>query len=313
MRYLLPTVGGAVLLLLGVDVFLTVFHPEGRGGPFSGRISRLVWRLFRRFGVRRDGRPRERLLSLAGPLLAVLAPASWILVLIVGFALVYYPFMSEFLVSPGTLRAPWAEALYFSGYAAATLGLGDVVADSTPLRLAMVVESISGFALLTAGLTYILAVYRQRAAMAALSSEVLARVEWAETTERAWDGDLALASWDGWLQHVARELTGIRHAQAQYPIVQYFREMDERNALAVQLGRLLDILRAGSVPGQPQLDLRGLPGYGSMDHALRTLFGVVERDLLPDGTGTGDPDLERLHGLLMGYMGYPARRALATR
>ena len=89
---------------------------------------------------------------MGGPFLAVLTPPAWALIVVAGFALIFYAWIEGFLVSPGSLRAPWAEVLYYSGFSAATLGTGDVLADLPALRLLTILEGLSGFALLSASL-----------------------------------------------------------------------------------------------------------------------------------------------------------------
>lgn len=50
--------------------------------------------------------------------------------------------------------------------------LGDIVADGEVLRLLTALESFSGFALLSASVTYLLAVYRELIAVQSLASNV---------------------------------------------------------------------------------------------------------------------------------------------
>ena len=95
---LIPVIGAALLLLLAADVFFTVFSPHGRGGPVNRRQNRALWALFRASGRRRDGSARDRWLPLAAPFMVVSTLAFWVLWLVIGFALVYYPWIESFLV-----------------------------------------------------------------------------------------------------------------------------------------------------------------------------------------------------------------------
>lgn len=113
--YLLLLVFGVLLLvLLFVDVFLTVLHASGRAGPITRRYNRLLWAAFRAVGVRSDGIPRERFLAFGGPVLVATTLLVWVGWLVLGYFLLYLPFISSFLVPPGSLRTPWTEALYYS-------------------------------------------------------------------------------------------------------------------------------------------------------------------------------------------------------
>lgn len=84
---MIATAGFLVLLLLYLDVFLTVFHPEGHGGPLTGRLNRTAWGGFRALA---GARPAKAL-AFAGPMMPVLTLLVWMGLLIAGYALIYYP------------------------------------------------------------------------------------------------------------------------------------------------------------------------------------------------------------------------------
>ena len=115
------TLLGVILIILGLrDVFHQLFHPSG-AGSVSGILMKAVWRVFRRLVARRY----RSLLALAGPSALVAVIASWVVLLAVGFALLYWPRL------PGgfafaTALDPWKEggfidALYLSLVTLATL------------------------------------------------------------------------------------------------------------------------------------------------------------------------------------------------
>jgi hypothetical protein len=147
----LALVGFAVLVLLLVDVVQTVFVPRGDAGPLTRRVHRAVWGAARR-GVRRGPR-RRQVLALVGPVLLPLTVLLWAVELVVGFALVYLPLSERFVVpEEGGTPSPAALALYVSGYSATTLGVGDVSAGDTLVRMLIVVEAACGFAVFSVGI-----------------------------------------------------------------------------------------------------------------------------------------------------------------
>jgi hypothetical protein len=157
---------GICLLVLGLwDTALTVLHPARRG-PMSVAIGRATWIVLRAMSRRRDG----RLLTFAGPFAMAAGFMSWVTSLWIGFALIYLPFIGEFVYTdPATFGPPGLpEALYVSGVALTTVGFGEVVAATDALRLVTVAESASGLAAITAAIAYVLSVYplvtRQRSA-----------------------------------------------------------------------------------------------------------------------------------------------------
>ena len=229
---LIPAAGSLLLLLLAIDVFLTVIHPEGHGGPLTRRQNRLLWALWKAAAPRSSR--REAWLGLAAPTLAVLTPAIWAALLVTGFALLYFPAVEGFLVSPGALRAHWAESLYVSGIAAATLGTGDVVPDSIAVRLLTVVEALSGFALLSAALSYILSIHTEHAVKTTLAADIAAQFDAsARSDEDPFEREQ-------WLDGVTQRLLHVMHAHAQYPILHYFHPADRRDSLTVQLAPFVE-------------------------------------------------------------------------
>lgn len=282
MQIVWPLLGGSMLVLLVVDVFMTVYHTEAHGGPLNRRQNYLLWEVFRWVAARLDGGVRPRFLSLAGPLLAVLTPAGWVVLLVVGYALIYYPWIGTFLVSPGHLRAPFAEALYYSGMVAPTLGTGDVVADTVALRILSIVECFSGFALVTAALTYALSVYGELARAITLATEIAARLDGhLDRVPRAAD-DPFVESWGGWMEDTGRMLRQLRHAYTQYPILHYFRPREEASSLPLQLVRLLELVDVVEAsPDRGGASLARHPGLYTLEAGIRIVVGSADRRLLP--------------------------------
>src|SRR5687768_10846739 len=116
--------GAALVLLALADVFLTVLHPRADAGVVSPRLNRAIWTLFR-VGSRPFRRRGEFILCYAGPVLLALTVAVWVMLLVVGFALIYWPALGREIAAIGDTPHDFATALYFSGTCLTTLGFGD--------------------------------------------------------------------------------------------------------------------------------------------------------------------------------------------
>jgi hypothetical protein len=306
MAFVLSAAGTLIVLVLCWDAFITVFHPEGRGGPVNRVQRRVVWGAFRAVGRRRDGSTRDTLLGYAGPVVAVLTPTVWMALLIVGCAMIYYPWIQDFLYSPGAMRTPWLEALYFSGYAASTMGLGDLTPDHEPLRALSVVQSVMGFALLTASLTYILAVYREVVVMNSLALEIRARLP-DHAPVPVLESDRQQQEWDAWFAHVMRILLQSRQAFGQYPILHYFRPADRSNALSVQLGKLIAVR---ALLEDDHAQLAETPAFRGFSRGIDLYLQALTLHVLPNRRTAGQRPLEELsrseaealHGELIDYL-----------
>lgn len=309
--------GVLLLALLGLDILLTIFPPLGHGGPVHRRQNQLAWSVFRLLGRRSDGSVRPTVMGLAGPLIAMMSVAVWGVWLVVGFALVYAPHSTSFSTTAAAAPDGWAEALYYSGYVATTLGLGDVVATTPALRLLTVVEAMAGFALFAVATSYVFSITRELATAGTLALELASfRGGGDGRSQRArfgGEGDEAIARWtEAW----ARSLFRMTHAHGQYPLLQFFRATDHDRALPVQLGRLLDLVSdetdagGGADVGGPGARRQASSGVSPLLRAALLRYLVeVNRACIPSRfdplpAPPGEVSAERLHARLLRYTCY---------
>ncbi|MGY1669119.1 potassium channel family protein [Geodermatophilus sp. SYSU D00710] len=238
----LVTAGGAVVVLVALrDIFHTIWHPSGRGG-LSRRLMSGVWRV---------GRRRRALGPLTGPLAMVVVVLAWVVLILLGWALVYWPHLPDGFLFGSTLdpvsRAGLLDAVYLSTVTLATLGFGDIVPSADWLRIAVPVQALIGFALITAAVSWVLQVYPALTRRRALAVRVslLRRVD---TAALVADPQSGLAA--PLLQDLAVGLAQLRVDLTQYAETYYFRDGDPDASLPAMLGVLLDLgERAGRSPG----------------------------------------------------------------
>lgn len=310
MTALWVSAGISVLGLLVVDVFFTVLHAQGRAGPLTHVQNRVLWSVFRRAGARSGGGQRPGLLAVAGPVMVVVTLVSWVVLLTVGYALVYRPWIESFLASPGAVRSPWVEALYYSGYTAATLGFGDLVPDQEALRLLAPVEAFSGFALMSASITYLLATYREMISMRSLALDVAGYFRANPIPSREFAESGGYVAMARWAESISTRLTHSLQAHFQYPILHFFRPADESWSLPVQLGRLLE-LRAETAAVEaedPAAVARRHPSFRALFDAVDEYLREVERHFVPGGAGTDGAEVAgsaaEAHRRLLRHLGY---------
>jgi hypothetical protein len=121
------TAAGAVLLgLVALDMYRTILHFHGRSGPVTEVLIFAVWRLARGAAFRRSRPGRHHLLNHVGPLLLPVTVATLVSLIILGYALLYWPHLpAGFNVDEKAQSPRGIEALYFSGITFTTLGYGD--------------------------------------------------------------------------------------------------------------------------------------------------------------------------------------------
>jgi hypothetical protein len=209
------TVLGAALAAAGlVDVFQTLLHPGGRG-KLSRLVTRGVWGASRMAG----GPVR----SIIGPLAIAAVVIMWVALEVLGWALICLPHIPDgFTYSSGLDPAEYpdfAEAVYISLVTISTLGFGDVVPTHGWLRLVLPLESVTGFALLTAAVSWFLQIYPALARRHALAIrlELLERTEYVSILDSADD-----TSSSRMVEILARDFIQMRVDLMQNPETYYF-------------------------------------------------------------------------------------------
>lgn len=235
---------GIVMIGVGLhDMFHTLLHPKGQG-----RLSQLVlagmWRVSKATG--------HRLGSTVGPLAMVAVILVWVLLQVLGWALIYLPHVPEgFRYSSGVDPAVYPdviEAVYLSAVTLSTLGFGDMVATDPWIRAGSPLQALTGFALLTAALTWFMQIYPPLSRRRALALELkgLADTEWADSME---DGDPVVLT--RVLDTLAAELVTVRVDFGQHAEGFYFQESEPDLSLARQLPYALTLRDTALATSEP--------------------------------------------------------------
>lgn len=161
-KILCTVLGASLLLLVAYDVFQTILHARGRTGPISEVINRTTWNVMRWIAGRFAPPMRHKVLNLVGPTLLPMLIVIGVTMLIVGYALIYYPHLpDEFQIDDAIKDLPrWDNALYFSGVSLLTVGYGDITPITISMRTVALFEGASGFALISLAISYVVTVYR---------------------------------------------------------------------------------------------------------------------------------------------------------
>ncbi|WP_198733434.1 potassium channel family protein [Sanguibacter suaedae] len=234
------SVVGALLVLGALrDVFLTLWHPSGQG-RLSGYVSTVLWRAARRIGPRAQNH--------AGPAVLVAVIVVWGSLVVVGCALVYWPWVPEaFVYGSGVPEGRWAgalDALYVSAVVLGTLGFGDIVPASGVLRLVAAGEALVGFGLLTAGMSWVQqitpALQRRRSLAGELDALARSARAAGSGAEHDEDGDEDEDDAHGLpplhvIDDLVRSVVAVRVDLWQHAQTYYFRDSDPSVALDLAL------------------------------------------------------------------------------
>lgn len=269
MDSVLTIVGSALVLVVVRDVFHTLFHPIGHGS-IAPKVMKLVWRVLRLFPADR------RIASLTGPLGMVAVIGTWAVGTVVGWALIYLAQMPEGFtygseIDPSA-RNDVMDSLYFSLVTVGTLGFGDIVPSAPLLRVAVPLEALLGFMLITAAVSWVLQIYpalhRRRVLALELSSLRRAR----EAEDASDIGDLPTDV----ITTLTASVVEARNDFTQYGATYYFRDLDADASLAASLAYAVALGAEASSSSVPQTRVAG----AMLTAAVESLAKLLDDEFL---------------------------------
>ena len=201
----------------------------------------------------------------------------WLLLQILGLALVYLPYLPEgFTYSPGIDPDAYPrllEAVYVSSVTLATLGFGDVVATEPWVRFVTPLEGLTGFALLTAALTWFTQIHPPLFRRRSLALE-LQGLEQAGYHSAL--GQLDPLAVTRVLDALTTQLVACRVDFTQHSETYYFQD-DPRISLACRLQGALEIQQAAAAATSADLRL----GAARLGITLDDLAAELHEEFVP--------------------------------
>lgn len=127
----------------------------------------------------------------------------------------------------------FSDALYLSLVTVATPGFGDITPTTPWLRVLVPLEALIGFAILTAGLSWVLSVYPVLHRRALFAHRVIVERHANASTDEHWLARNPLAA-----EPIVLALIELRSDLTTFPITFYFRPSDTKSAFPVALALL---------------------------------------------------------------------------
>jgi hypothetical protein len=298
--------GIALVGLVLLDVTLAVLHLDA-SGRLGSLVQRGVWRASMATS-RRWPASRGRILAAAGPAMVVATYVVWIALFILGFALIYWPFLDRFRAADAVWPLGFVDALYFSGSTGTVLGFGDVTPLTWGLRVVAVAQAALGFALLTATVTYLITI------VSGVTERNTLAVRVRDETGGTGDGvelilrSLATESLDDTrnrLLALAGSLRSLAETMQQFPVLDlFYRSRDPLRDVEPMLRALVDAALTARVAVQdPSLQRLGLVTE-ELDAAVGRTMRFIAAQYLParmqgdlDDPRPGDEDWGRVDAI----------------
>lgn len=146
--------GGVVLATVAYDAISTTLSVGAAAGPLTSRLGAGWWRLARRVARR----PSSPIVVSAGPVVVLLTIAVWLALLWGGWTLVFSADPNAIISSATRQPASGWSRVYFAGFTAFTLGVGDYIPNGQPWEVLTAVAVVSGLGLTTLAITYLVPV-----------------------------------------------------------------------------------------------------------------------------------------------------------
>ena len=228
-------VGALIVALAMFEALRTTLAVGSVAGPVTGWVNHRLWSLALRTRNR-------RVLKAAGVPLTLNALGIWLLLLWVGWTLVFSAGVGAVVNADTQALASFWERAYFSGNTLFTLGAGDFRPDGIFWQLLSVIATINGLFTITLGIAYLIPVATaatERRRMAAVIDALGARPD-----------DAVIDGWDnghyGALRHylmtMAPDVSLLAQRNLAYPVLHYFHSGHSHTAAAPMIARLDEIV-----------------------------------------------------------------------
>lgn len=236
----------AGVLLIGIalrDVFQAVVVPRAmnRRLRVSALTTSVLWKMWPALAYRfyRNANSREDFFAIFAPFSMILLLVAWVVILIVGYGLVFYSIRLHLSPQP----VSFGTAVYYAGASLLTIGYGDVVARTELGRFVSLAAGASGLGVVAVVTSYLFAVFgafRQREAFvvttgsrAGTPPSGVGLLEMHATGEMR--ADLASVFRDG-----QRWAADVMESHLAYPVLGFFRSSHDYESWVATLGTLLD-------------------------------------------------------------------------
>jgi hypothetical protein len=240
MVILWTSIGALIILITLRDVAHELFHPE-QSGSISRSLMRGIWAILRRIGTRFPS-----ILKHAGPSMLFGVVGVWLVLAVLGWALIYWPRLPEqYNVNPGvppSAAQGLLTAAYVSLAVTTTLGASDITPKLAMVRYATALEAIVGLVILTAWITWVLSIFPVIADRRAFAREI-ALLRRAHEDQEATVRELPTEILATLLRTMTERVLCTHSQLVQSPVSYYFQQRESKGSLVAQLPWLTGFAR----------------------------------------------------------------------
>jgi len=225
MRILVGLLGGALVALMLMEIFLTFLLP--RRVKRDPRIARSVfvlgWRPWRRLARLLPAQACDTMLGIYGPFGLILNLVLWVAVMMFGYACLQWAGHSQLAVGHSV---DFGDDLFFSAATMASSGTARLAAHSSFARVVQVITAGSGLAVIAIVIGYLPSLYQAFSRREATVSQLDARAGSPPSAGRLVLRTAEHGGWDainGYLSGWEKWVAELMETPLAYPVLGYFR------------------------------------------------------------------------------------------
>ena len=299
MEVILFSAGVLIYFFGALDIIQTTLSMQG-GGWLTSRYSHWFWTFFLKIS---GGGGKKKILSHAGYILLITIVLIWVFVLWLSFVMLLSADTGSVINSTTKVPADLGERIYYAGYTISTLGMGDFIVTSDFWRIISSIYSFTGLILLTMSVTYFIpvlsAIIEQRKLGIRLSNL-------GESPEailiNCWNGKDFQKLVDK-IEDLSESIVHHSQNHRAYPVIHYFHNWKEKNAVILQLARLHEALYL--LQYEVKEDYRPEAGrLKPLEIAFQNYREVITEvthiKIMEEAPALAKTDLLKQNGLLMG-------------
>ncbi|WP_044022178.1 ion channel [Bacillus sp. SG-1] len=230
--------GILVLALVIVDLLWTTIWVDGGGGPLSRRLGKGFW-----YTLRKISSDNSKILRLAGPMILSLTLIIWILLLWIGWTLVFSADVESILLSQNKNPITTvAERIYFVGFTLFTLGIGDYIPKRGFWQIVTTFATGTGMLFITLSVSYVVSVVSGVVQKRAFAKSITGLGnDWVTIVKNSWNGQ-DLHNIDLFMKDISSQLIVLTQQHKAYPILHYYHSQDKEQSSSVALALFDEVL-----------------------------------------------------------------------
>jgi hypothetical protein len=246
MRILVGVIGGALVVLMLVEIFLSFLLP--RRVKRDPRIVRSVfaygWRPWRALACRLPDQAKDTMLGIYGPLGLVVNLVLWVAIMMLGYACLLWADGSHLRALAGARGAvDFGNDLYFAAATMTTNGPAGLAAHTSFARVIQVIDAGSGLAVLAIVIGYLPSLFQAFSQREATVSQLDARGGSPPTAGRLVTRTIHRDGWPAlgeYLREWETWVAELMETHLSYPVLAYFRSQHVNQSWLSALCTVLD-------------------------------------------------------------------------